>query len=278
MYGACQTWADVAANKVNCVWGALTSSATACMVVMSAHNLVGHISTYMTNNAVSIGGFGKRETIPQGLLDEFAIMFGVDPVSHHGVWHYTPPVANGTLHRRQQSIARDVFTYNKNGMDHHFAYLGNQTTTGSPMFRIGYGPPKTNTNTTLKIRGRNTSGESFGDQYFTSGGIDFKVDVNPDNLSYPDGGIDTATDYDWFYDQIACIMSDITPSGQDYMASQGMFFQVYDNSRGGTMASLAVAPFDSGPSAYTIIEEMDIEGGLLVNNVCVNMGYYDTTT
>jgi hypothetical protein len=274
MEGACSTWSIVVDNKLNCLWGAITTSITAGLAVMSFHNAIGHIGVWMDNNGVVFGGL-KRGTVPQGLLDELADMFGVDSVSHHGIWQYNPPVANGTYHKRQQSGARDVFTFNKNGMDHHFAYLGNHTTTGAPMFKLGFGPPKANT--TLRLRGRSVSGQSYNEQYFSSGGIDFKVEVNPDSLPYPKGGIDNDTDYDWFYDQTACIMSSISPNGQGNMQSQGMWFQIYDEFHGGTMASIALAPFTGGSAPYSVITEMEPEGGLKVDSVCGNLGSIDTT-
>jgi hypothetical protein len=125
MVSACHTQAQIVDNKVNCVCGALRTSFSAGITIMTAHKFVRHKGTWMSNNGMTIGTF-KRDTA-HGLPDELANMFGVDAVSYYDIWQQDSPVANGNYHKRQQRGARYVFTYEENGMDHHFAYLDRST-------------------------------------------------------------------------------------------------------------------------------------------------------
>jgi hypothetical protein len=77
----------------------------------------------------------------------------------------------------------------------HFPYLGN--TTNRLEFKFGFGLGTTNT----KVKGRQ---ESFDQQYFSSGGIGFVIDLNPQDS----GQLDTYySDYWWTYDQVVCLMA-----------------------------------------------------------------------
>jgi hypothetical protein len=100
-------------------------------------------------------------------------------VAHLGVWDYAPLRLNGALSARGATTTIHVFGFtSKSGTNMHFPYLGN--TTNRLEFKFGFGLRTTNT----KVKGRQ---ESFDQQYFSSGGIGFVIDLNPQDS----GQIDT---------------------------------------------------------------------------------------
>jgi hypothetical protein len=246
MVTACQDFSN-ASNTINCLWGAVTTVITAAGSMYAAYVGAGRIQTWFNNNGVSIGW--KRDEVDQELLDEFSKVFGVD-VAHLGVWDYSHLGLGGTLGTRDSAAPLDVFGFTtQSGADMHFSYLGN--TTNGLGFKFGWGlGPNNNT----KVKGR---AESFDQQYFSSGGIDFIINQNTE-----DGGkLDTYSDYWWMYDQVACIMA---PG----MTAAGHWFQIYDNVQMGTIAEGAVAPF-RGSDHWSAISGMNNEPTpLLTNSAC----------
>jgi hypothetical protein len=223
MVGACEDFSNNP-NSVNCVWGAISTVITAAVSGVGIYKGIGRVQTWMNNNGITIGGF-KRDVIDQDLLDGLSSWFGSE-VTHLGVWDYSSLQLSGTLSARDNTAPLDVFGMKSHsGHDLHFSYLGNST--GKATFKFGLGSGTSNTT----VRGR---GEVFDQQYFTSGGIDFILDPNPE-----DGGtLDSYSDYWYVYDQVSCIMNI-----GDAMTAAGHYFQMYDNLHQGTMAGGAIAPF-----------------------------------
>lgn len=253
MVAACQDFSS-ASNAVNCVWGAVSTVITASGTLYAAYQGYGHISTWMSNNGISMGGF-KRQEIEQALLDEFSGVFGAQ-VSHLGVWNYAAPTNGSAVGKRDQVNATlDVFGFNSNGMDIHFSYLGNATS--APTFKFGYGTGQTSSSSKLS----KTKRETYDEQYFESGGIDFVL-FQPDIYNYPSGSaLDSYTDYSWIYDQVSCIMA----SG---MTAAGHYFQIYDNVHQTTLSAGAIAPF-SGLDHWSAITQMEApKGGIAETPSC----------
>lgn len=246
MVTACQDFTSSANNAVNCLWGAVTTVITAAGSMYSAYIGAGRISTWMNNNGISLRW--KRDEVDQDLLDALSGVFSAN-VTHLGVWDYKSLGLNGTLSTREATTPIDVFGFtSQSGANMHFSYLGN--TTNGLGFKFGFGSGTTNT----KVKGRQ---ESFDQQYFSSGGIDFIIIEN----SLDGGQLDTYSDYWWIYDQVACLMA---PG----MTAAGHYFQLYDNVNDGTMAGGAVAPF-RGSDHWSAISVMTNEPApLLINQTC----------
>lgn len=240
MVEACNDFTNSTTNGLNCVWGAITTAITASGISYGAWSGIGKISTWMTNNGISIGPWKRDTDFHKGLLKDLSEVFG-SQVIHLGVHHHTHPETNlTTLH--------DVFGFNSNGTDIHFAYLGNNTTNNRHHFKFGLGSGATAAKRS----------EIFNRQYFTYGGIDFNLDPFPDGLR-ADGGLDPDTDYGWMFDQVSCLMaSDMTAGGH--------WFQIYDEYHQGTLAAGTLAPFMSGSSSLII--GMQIKGSLQPSTSC----------
>src|ERR1700733_374193 len=101
MVPACQDFGASGTNKINCLWGALTTVITAAGSGYTAYRGYGRVSTWMNNNGISIGGF-KRDVVDQELLDGLSEWFGND-VTHLGVWDYSNLNLVGTLNTRSDS-------------------------------------------------------------------------------------------------------------------------------------------------------------------------------
>jgi hypothetical protein len=243
-------------SGILCVYGAVATAVTAAGSLYKGYQGTGYIWHTLTGNA----GFFKRDTtVPTDILDELSVLLG-GQVTHLGHWSYTPPAQTGTLGKRDEASLRHVFGLSGDGMDIHFAYLGNIT--NKHTFRIGLGPGIRSVNftdpSTSRIRAR-----QFDDQFFQNGGLDINLVQNPDNYSYAQGGLDANADYDWIYTQVACLMN-----GQ--LGTVGQYFQIYDKYHKNTLAGGTIAPFNT-PSRVSAIEQMgDPHGGLKVDPTCTN--------
>ena len=121
----------------------------------------------------------------------------------------------------------------------HFSFLGhtcdpaatNQTAQKKFLtFKFGIGPGTAVNTTSSRVKGR----QSYDQQYFTDGGIDFILD---DNELEVNGWLSTSANYPLMLSEVQCYMD-----GPDENAS-GHYFQVYDSICEGTVAGGAIAAF-----------------------------------
>jgi hypothetical protein len=116
-------------------------------------------------------------------------------------------------------------------------------TNNTLVFKFGIGngtAPATTASGPSRVKGR----QSFNDQYYLSGGVDFTVTENPAE------GNKLSTSWDWqqMLDEVSCLM-------KDSMSAAGHWFQVFDNNLRGTIVGGAVAPF-SGTDHWSAISAM----------------------
>lgn len=188
MISACRDWTTTS-GTINCVWGSITTVITAAGSGYAAYIGAGKLSTWMNNNGITIGGGWKREAVDQDLLDGLFEWFG-NNVTHLGVWDYSHLNLSGTLSMRNSTAPLDVFgVQSASGHPIHFSYLGNGN--GKPTFKFGLGSGTSSTNTANTTNTTLSGREVFDQQYFTSGGLDFILDPNPEDS----GTLDTYGDY-----------------------------------------------------------------------------------
>jgi hypothetical protein len=249
-------------SGVLCVYGAVATAISAAGSLWAGYKGAGTIWQTLSGN----GGFFKRDVaVADSILDELSTLFG-GKVTHLGHWNYAPPSENDGPEKREAGSLRHVFGLSGNGLDIHFAYLGNIT--NKHTFRIGLGPGagSKNMNSTSSSTSQNRARQvnipqQFDDQFFQDGGLDINLVENPDNYSYADGGLDANGDYQWIYTQVSCLMN-------DQFASVGQFFQIYDEYHKNTLAAGTVAPFLTSGGSSAIREMGDPHGGLQVNSFC----------
>jgi hypothetical protein len=243
-------------SGVLCVYSAISTAVTAAGSLYRGYEGAGYIWRTLTSEQ----GFFKRDTIVSAdVLDELSTLFG-GQVTHLGHWSYAPPARNGSLGKRDVPSLRHVFGLSGNGMDIHFAYLGNIT--NKHTFRMGFGSGTGSLNSTSPSNSR-IRARQFNDQWFQNGGLDINLVENPDNLNYDQGGLNTNADYDWINLQVSCLMS-------DQMDTVGQFFQIYDEYHQNTLAAGAVAPFTTPGGSSAIFKMGDPHGGLKVDPLCTD--------
>jgi hypothetical protein len=257
---SCVGWHENATNKINCLWGALTSVVTSAVAFHHGHKVFGHISQWMGSNGVTWGSFGASNTKrdhPEldALLGEFSTVFGGANVSHIGMWDYTPP-SSSDKHRFTRSIPqrRDVFAVEHDDFHFHFAYLDKHT--DGHAFRFGFGLPRSGDDLQKREQG-------FFNEAFTEGGIDIASWGNPDG-SPDEPNIDGWKAFPAYYEQISCTLNERIFEMDQF--AQGHHFQIYASE--GTLATGAVAGYLPGkPSA--IHDVAKYLGSIEVDEDCV---------
>jgi hypothetical protein len=94
-----------------------------CSSAYGIYQTFGILSTWFSNNGISIGGWKRQEEL-DGVVADLSEIWGVK-VEHLGGFGYVGLDLNGTLARRQETAPVDVFGFTSpqdNPM--HFSYLG----------------------------------------------------------------------------------------------------------------------------------------------------------
>ncbi|KAH6698177.1 hypothetical protein BKA61DRAFT_710186 [Leptodontidium sp. MPI-SDFR-AT-0119] len=212
--------------------------------ILTTYQRVGRLATWLGNSGISIGNF-KRDEISaddQDMLNVLSEVFGVE-VSQLG--GYMIPTGNFTVDKRAEGQVTRVLGFTQpDGLQMHFAYVGNVTVPASTPtqtsathlhFKFSFG----NGTTTTSIRGR----QQYNEQYFNGDGIDFIIISNPS-----DGGVlSQNNDYGQMDHEVSCYMG----NNRDAV---GHYYQVYDNNHSGTIVGGAVAPFRAGDHWSWIIQ------------------------
>jgi hypothetical protein len=247
-------------NSVQCIWGALSTLYTAGVAWNSRQDiretLMGVYSNVVqvVNTQAGIPGTKHKRHDDAVLIDAYSNLLG-SPVKHLGYHqqHHNQHSADSKS-TAVNSTMHPVYGFSINDTDFHIAYLGQHTRKGSHNFRMGFGSG-------VPVQSNNTKRSTFDDQYFTSGGLDWVWFEDPDLINYSNVEFDVNSVYAGLYDQVSCWLS-------LHMLDTGMWFQVYDEDRGGTLVSGAASGFSS--LVPSVINQMQSpRGGLTADGNCV---------
>jgi hypothetical protein len=241
MGDACKTFHDGPKDKANCIWGAISSTISLGAAMIATYKAGVAFKIVLNELGNQFGNFKKRDTVDAAVLDELTTFLG-SPVSYRGVYQHNHTTT-------QDSTYHHVFHIQHNDTDYHFAHMGNAT--GLPHFRIGLGPGIPSNLSPAK----RDQYSKYMDYYFTSGGIDFYADPNPDNFNYDRAKIiDPRKDFDWIFGRVAC-------TTQYNLDSDGYWFQLYDELHKGTMLAGSIAPIGPDRSVSPIFQN-PLKGGI----------------
>lgn len=254
----CKSFNSDWAEATLCVYGAITILWTTFLAGDMLVNLMGNYVKDMVSSA-----FSKREERIQGILDELTLALGAE-VCHLGYWidETAPQIANLKTCLPEDGDDRlPVLGVRLRGYDFHFTSRGEIN--GSPLLRFGFSIDDT-PNDDIDNR--------YVKPYFDYGGLDF--------LFHPvhpfEKGVwkDDDEHHDWLFDQIKCLLGEATLWETKVQEAPGIFFQMYDNMKGETVAAAAVATF--GEDGKSPIHEMtSFKGGLEVSRTCMEEGNFD---
>jgi hypothetical protein len=259
LYKACQGWHDGDPSvAVLCVYGAITSIWTTFLLADKTAVWTGSLVTRL----ISAHGF-KRDLEVQGLLEDFSAELGVE-VRHLGFWNDTTAPAIANLKRSLPMEGENrlaVFGARAHGYDFHFTHRGEIN--GKALLRFGF--------EVEDVHGEELS-KRRDSPYFSKGGIDFLIEpVKPLEKGW---WTDDDEQFGWLFEQIKCLLGETTLWDTRVEEATGVFFQLYDNMRGETIAAAAMAAFGEG--GKSAIHEMDdVRGSIDVSRTCMEIGKFD---
>ncbi|KAF5007827.1 hypothetical protein FDECE_5853 [Fusarium decemcellulare] len=257
LYKACAGWhAGDPTVSVLCVYGAITSIWTTFLISDKAITTVGSLGQKLVDAWYN----SKRDLEVRSLLDGLSAEIGAE-VRHLGFYQDETP----SNMKRSLSEGSDnripVFSAKIHGHNLHFAHRGHID--GKPVLRFGFSGNDTDAH---------ELGKRYDKPYFESGGIDFMIEP----VQSLEAGFwkDDDEHFSWLFDQIKCIMGEHTIWGGTKVAdASGVYLQMYDNMKGGTVASAIMAPWEEGKKSA--IHEMLVEGGIDYNRQCMEDGNFD---
>ncbi|KAH7146603.1 hypothetical protein B0J13DRAFT_524370 [Dactylonectria estremocensis] len=257
LYKACLGWhqGDPAVS-VLCVYGAITSIWTTFLIGDKAVTTLGSLGQMLVDSWYNT----KRDLEVRGLLAGLSAEIGAE-VQHLGFWKDDTPADFKRSLPEGSDDRIPVFAAKIHGHNLHFAHRGEVD--GKPILRFGFS-------------GNDTEAQELGKRYekpyFSSGGLDFMIE--PVQSLETGWWTDDDEHFSWLFDQIKCIMGTHTVWGGTKVAdASGVYFQMYDNMKGGTIAAAIMAPFEDGKQSA--IHQMVIEGGIDYNRQCMEEGNFD---
>jgi hypothetical protein len=241
-------------SSVQCIWGAISTLYTAGVAWNSRKDIretltgvYGDIVAVVSTQAGIPNTKHKRDDHAV-LIDAYSNLLG-SPVKHLGYHeHHHHQHGANSKSTAVNSTMHPVYGFSINDTDYHIAYLGEHTRKGSHNFRMGYGSG-------VPVQSNNTKrSNNYEDQYFGSGGLDWVWYEDPNLIDYSNVVFDVNSVYTGLYDQVSCWMS-------QHMQDTGMWFQIYDEDRGGTLVSGAASGFSV--LVPSVIDQMQSPKGLL---------------
>ncbi|KAB8069683.1 hypothetical protein BDV29DRAFT_198516 [Aspergillus leporis] len=211
---SCKSFTDSAGNAAMCIWGAISTAATFIGTASHGATMVKTIHDKMAQNGVSIGNW-KRDEIISEAEAQMSELFQL-PVTLDGFGTMWP-----------------VFHfYNHLNTGMHFTMAAFEE--DHAVMSLGFGH-KSN-NGTLGKR------ESYEDEYFTNGGIDFTDCFNDAQSTYL---LNTGSDYQQMDRDIQCYFPDL-------QNTWGAEIQIYDSEKRATVGSGSIAAFRGSDHASSI--------------------------
>ncbi|KAH8648499.1 hypothetical protein BX600DRAFT_517881 [Xylariales sp. PMI_506] len=263
IYTACDQYSTGVANKIQCLYGAISTIIALSISGYRVYIWTGQLRTFLTNNGFRIRGISdpyKRDEILSLMEREFTRMLKTE-VKHLGVWDVTDPDQDrdDTFDLTQP---REVFGANVGGFDYHFTYMGRDESTHMDMFKLGVGPgsdPSTASE-------RRQDVFMYNDYYFTDGGLDFTIQA-VESSSAPEWAWESTADASEFNDimrSVSCYFGGLF--SLSLIASPGIYFEVYDSSATQTLAAGSIAPFTNDTASN--IANMFPRGNVGVLKAC----------
>ncbi|KAF5023571.1 hypothetical protein F66182_4384 [Fusarium sp. NRRL 66182] len=255
LYKACLGWHQGDPTvSVLCVYGAITSIWTTFLIGDKAITTLGSLGQQLLEswyNGKRDLAVVERDVQVRSLIDGLSKEIGAD-VQHLGFWHDDTPAKNI---KRSMPEGHDgsipVFSAKLHGHNFHFAHRG--TIDGKPVIRFGFSGDDEEAD---KLSRR------YDKPYFERGGLDFLIEA-VQGLE-PGFWKDDDEHFNWIFEQVKCLMGTHTIWGGTKVAdASGVYFQMYDNMKDGTVAAAMMAPFEDGKKSA--IHEMVTEGGIDYN-------------
>ncbi|CAI7571365.1 unnamed protein product, partial [Penicillium viridicatum] len=207
---SCKSFTESAGNAALCIWGAISTAATFIGTAAHGASTVKQIHDRLAQNGISIGNW-KRDDAVSAAEAEMSKLLQL-PVTLDGFApHHHPKLGRMNMH----------FTLTAYEEDH-------------AVMTLGFGHKSDNSSIARR--------ESYNDEYFSSGGIDFTDCFNNQQTTYL---LNTASDYQQMDRDIECYFPDLANTW-------GAEIQLYDSNIQGTIGSGSIAAYRGSDHASSI--------------------------
>ena len=226
---SCKSFTDSAGNAALCIWGAISTAATFIGTAAHGASTVKVIHDRMAQNGISIGLWKRDETVAEAEA-QMSGLFQL-PVTLDGfVPHHHPRLARMKLAEGTMWPVFHFHNHHNTGM--HFTMTAYEEDHAVMSFGFGH----KSDNSSIGKR------ESYRDEYFTNGGIDFTDCFNNEASTYL---LNTDSDYQQMDRDIQCYFPDL-------QNTWGAEIQIYDSNIGGTIGSGSIAAYRGSDHASSI--------------------------
>ncbi|RYO89739.1 hypothetical protein DL764_008542 [Monosporascus ibericus] len=242
---SCKSFTEGAGNAALCIWGAISTAATFIGTAAHGASTVKAIHDRLAQNGISIGNWKRDETVTEAeaqmseLLQLPVTLDGFIP--HHHPKLATMKLAEGTLW--------PVFHFhNHHKTSMHFTMTAYEE--DHAVMSLGFGHKSDNSSIAKR--------ESYNDEYFTNGGVDFTDCFNAGQDTYL---LNTASDYQRMDADIQCYFPDLANTW-------GAEIQIYDSNAKTTIGSGSIAAFRGSDHASSISVMPGCPAGVSASSQC----------
>lgn len=240
---ACEDWSSSVSNKINCVYGALSTLATIAGAGWGGYKYASAIFRALHNF------WGKRDVTEPLTTDQLNVLrLYQEAMVNHTKLDLTPMLyADGSLVTDPNNNDHPLmFGYDGEGVPSYFSayYIGGENNTVYARMAA-----------MRRVNGTLSKRENFNDQDFTKGGLEASFGYNQ---QYDGGWLDPSNDYQQMFDEMACRTNGL--------ANNALSFQIYDNNHQGTIAGGNIRACSDG--SYGTDWLTDVTGGIPLTPGC----------
>lgn len=241
---SCKSFTSSAGNAALCIWGAISTAATFIGAASHGASTVKAIHDKLAQNGISIGNWKRSDVVIQA-ENEISQLYGV-PITLDGfARHDHPKLARLNL---TEGTPWPVFhMYNHHNTSMHFTITAYEA--DHAVMSLGFG---------VKSDPSSRKRETYNDEYFNNGGIDYTDCFNKGQNTYL---LNTNSDYQQMDRDIECYYPDLSKTW-------GAEIQIYDSNIRGTIGSGSIAAFRGRDHASSISAMPGCPAGIQSSNRC----------
>ncbi|EOA86596.1 hypothetical protein ACJQWK_08391 [Exserohilum turcicum] len=241
---SCKSFSDSAGNAALCIWGAISTAATFIGVARHGASTVKIIHDRLAQNGISVGW--KRDAVVLEAEAQLSELFKLPMTLDGFIPHHHPKI--GRMKLASGTMWPVFHMYNHHNTSLHFTMTAFEQDHAVMSFGFGH---KSDPATIGKR-------ETYQDEYFTNGGVDFTDCFNDAQDTYL---LNTDADYQQMDRDIQCYFPDLSNTW-------GAEIQIYDSNIRGTIGSGSIAAFRGSDHASSISVMPGCPASIPVSDQC----------
>lgn len=249
LYGlahSCKSFSKSNLSAASCVWSALSTAVTAIGIPVKGVQKVRAIHERLNQNGIRIGNWKRDDNMIMEAETELSNLLNFPATLDGFIPHHHPKLARLNLTEGSMWPVFHFYNHQQTGM--HFTMTGFEE--DHALMTLGFGHKTNETNISKR--------ETYDDDYFTNGGIDFTHCYNYDENHYK---LNEGSDYQQMDRDVECYTPDLSNAW-------GAQFQLYDSNIEGTIGSGSVAPYKGKDHASSISDMPGCPSSIQPSNKC----------